>query len=273
MPADSLTIAIVTYHPDPEPFVAVLRQLRVAQTVLRNDAGIASTLVILDNGGQHAQILALVRQAGLGGQPEVQVRDTGGNPGYGRAHNQAIVAAATPYHLILNPDVLVADDALLRGVRWLQQHPEVAAISPAAVDAEGQPAYLCKRYPALVDLLLRGFAPRGLQRRFQARLDRYKYRAVIDAGEPAEVDLISGCFMLCRGGALRAVGGFDPRYFLYFEDFSLSLALRAQGSLQYLPTCRIRHFGGDAGRKGWRHVLYFLRSALRFYGQHGWKWI
>jgi GT2 family glycosyltransferase len=77
--------------------------------------------------------------------------------------------------------------------------------------------------------------------------------------------------MFCRAAALREAGGFDPAFFLYFEDFSLSLELRKLGRLMYVPACRITHYGGQAGRKGLRHVLLFARSAFTFYRQYGWK--
>ena len=41
----------------------------------------------------------------------------------------------------------------------------------------------------------------------------------------------------------------------------------------YVPSVRIIHYGGDAAGKGWRHIAYFVRSGLRFYRKHGWKWV
>jgi GT2 family glycosyltransferase len=79
--------------------------------------------------------------------------------------------------------------------------------------------------------------------------------------------------MLAPTPALRAVGGFDERYFLYFEDFDLSLRLGEHGRLVFEPAMRIVHHGGYAARKGLRHVRYFLRSGIRFFNDHGWRWI
>ena len=79
--------------------------------------------------------------------------------------------------------------------------------------------------------------------------------------------------MLVRGECLTAVEGFDERYFLYFEDFDLSLRLGRLGKLLFAPQVRIVHHGGYAARKGWRHLQMFMRSGLRFFNQHGWRWI
>src|SRR5690606_5575960 len=98
-------------------------------------------------------------------------------------------------------------------------------------------------------------------------------RAMVDGEATAAVDLISGCFMLCRTAMLKQAGGFNEKFFLYFEDFALSIELRKFGTLMYVPAVKIVHFGGDASRKGLRHIGYFAASAARFYRRYGWKLI
>lgn len=269
--APGLSIAIVTWRTDPEQFTEVLASIERAARVLcqQRPAAAPVSLNILDNSGQAERLRRLT--ARLDSCLQVSVDDTGANLGYGRAHNLALAASTAPCHLILNPDVLLDDEALLQGLNFLEQNPGAVALSPDAIDGTGRQLYLCKTYPSLLDLALRAFAPRWLQRRFDTRLARYENRALVDAQHGGEVQLISGCFMLCRTAALRAAGGFDERYFLYFEDFALSLALGKQGRLLYVPDCRIVHYGGAAGRKGLRHILYFSSSALKFFCRHGWK--
>ena len=79
--------------------------------------------------------------------------------------------------------------------------------------------------------------------------------------------------MLVRGSAFCAVNGFDESYFLYFEDYDLSRRLQSKGRLQYLPQMQIVHAGGNAARKGVRHIAMFVRSGIHFFQQHGWQWI
>ena len=79
--------------------------------------------------------------------------------------------------------------------------------------------------------------------------------------------------MLAPTGALLGVGGFNERYFLYFEDFDLSIRLRGEGRLLFEPAMQIVHHGGYAARKGFRHVGYFICSGIRFFNDHGWRWI
>ena len=40
----------------------------------------------------------------------------------------------------------------------------------------------------------------------------------------------------------------------------------------YVPSVQIGHHGGGAAKKGLKHIYYFVKSGLRFYRRHGWKW-
>ena len=64
------------------------------------------------------------------------------------------------------------------------------------------------------------------------------------------------------------MNGFDPGYFLYFEDFDLTLRLSKVTTVAYCPLVAIVHHGGGAASKGWRHVVLFVKSARRFFGAH-----
>ena len=91
--------------------------------------------------------------------------------------------------------------------------------------------------------------------------------------ESKGIELISGCFMLLDTQVLKLVGGFNESYFLYFEDFDLSIRMRKFGELVYAPNVRIRHSGGGASRKGLSHIFAFVRSSFRFFNTHGWRFL
>jgi GT2 family glycosyltransferase len=227
-------------------------------------------LTLIDNGNDSAELQVLLRQSGLFACSSLVSNPH--NTGFAAANNQAIHNTHSTFHLVLNPDVELDSTALLNGLRYLQQHENVVALSPACTNGAGTIEYLCKRYPTVFDLLLRGFAPVVLRRLFDSRLARYEYRELAQQQVATAVELISGCFMLCRTAALQQVGGFDERYFLYFEDFVLSLALGRIGELHHVPQCRITHHGGGAARKGWQHIRLFVCSGWRFFNSHGWRW-
>ena len=114
------------------------------------------------------------------------------NIGYGSAHNLVMHGGNTHYHLVLNPDVELAPDALVAGMRFLDAHREIGVLAPAACPAATARANsLCKRYPAVLDLVLRGFAPALAAAAVPAALERYEMRDVIEA--PAATDSCRRC--------------------------------------------------------------------------------
>jgi GT2 family glycosyltransferase len=196
---------------------------------------------------------------------------SGSNVGYGRANNLVLERLASANHLVMNPDVELAPDALAAALAVMRDRPELGLLAPDAYGDDGARQYLCKRYPSVWVLFLRGFAPAALRARYAKTLDDYEMRDVIADRIVPGIPLASGCFMLVRTALFRRLRGFDPRFFLYFEDYDLSLRAGRETGVAYVPQARIVHHGGEASRKGLRHVAWFLRSAWRFFSIHGWK--
>lgn len=195
-----------------------------------------------------------------------------GNVGYGAGQNLAFASVHHDFHVFMNPDVELDSESLTVGLAYLADNPDVAMASPYAKDDAGNKQFLCKRYPAVFDFFLRGFMPAPVRRLFDERLARFEMRELSDSEPSKGIPIISGCFMLCRSSSIEKVAGFDPGYFLYFEDFDLSLRVGEHASLAYLPAMRIRHAGGGSARKGVKHIKMFLQSARRFFSSHGWRW-
>lgn len=275
----SLQVSIVTHRPDRALLKDTLAALRAAIAVAQDADVLKSVHVALVDNSEDRNVAAQVAELGRAHFADTPVHiaivDGHVNIGYGAAHNLVMHGTGADYHLVLNPDAEVASDALVNAIRWLDAHPDVGALAPAVSGPDGMRQYLCKRYPAVLDLLLRGYAPRWLRRAFAGRLARYEMRDVVDA-EPGRdaigVPAMSGAFILARREAIHRTGGFDPRFFLYFEDFDWSVRLAAVMANAYVPSVRIVHHGGGAARKGLRHLRWFVASACRFYRKHGWKW-
>ena len=195
------------------------------------------------------------------------------NRGFGPGHNSAMASLDSDFHLVLNPDAELQDDTLGIGLSCMTGDASIVLLSPKVLGSSGEQEFLCKRYPSVLALLLRGFAPRFIRRLFRKRLDYYEMRDVCAGDQPVDVVLASGCFMLVPTPALRAIGGFNDSYFLYFEDFDLSLRLTSRGRLVFNPAMQIVHHGGYAASKGMQHVRYFVHSGITFFDQHGWRWI
>lgn len=262
--ADFLTVSVVVYQPDLLLFEKTLKSLERAIQRLQPHP---TAVFIVQNCGTPG-IEGIASRA----LPETrfQLISGHGNVGFGRGHNLVLPEAGT-FHLVLNPDIEMAEEALEEALGFMNRHDECGALTPYATWPNGTRQFLCKRFPALFDLALRGFAPQILKRLFSRRLMRYQMSE--ETGDKVYWDppIISGCFMVLRGDVYRALSGFDPRFFLYFEDFDLSLRAGKVTRLAYVPDVRIIHEGGHTARKGFHHVTLFAKSAIQFYRLHGFK--
>jgi len=250
----------------PRPKKAELGKDGISQTIpvyLIDNSGL-SDLSLADFEGYQLQ----AGQLGV----EIRLIHGHGNIGYGAAHNLIINNLDTGFHLMLNPDVVLDKQFLAAGINYLIDHDDVALVVPMGSHENSERQFLCKRYPSVLTLFVRGFVPKDLHKLFTKRLASYEMRDLHDDQITKGIPIGSGCCMLSRSSVLTAVNGFDERYFLYFEDFDLSLRIRRHGRIAYLPTMKITHGGGYAARKGLSHVMMFIRSAIRFFSTHGWRW-
>jgi GT2 family glycosyltransferase len=271
----SLSVSIVTFASDLTRVRETVRTLSSALTHACSTGRLGEVeLTLVDNGPgrQHRAALEALLRDEMDPSLRWRVLSGHGNVGYGSGHNLAMRASQADFHLVLNPDVALGLEAIDEALAYMASNPDVAILAPLAHDASGERLHLCKRYPSVLDLLLRGFAPPAVKRGFRARLERYKMRE-LSADRPLKgTFIVSGSFMFCRRAPIAEIGGFSESFFLYFEDFDLSLRAAGRGGIAWVPSVRITHHGGDAARKGWRHVALFARSALTFFNRHGWKW-
>ncbi|WP_321858866.1 glycosyltransferase family 2 protein [Burkholderia cenocepacia] len=266
-----LSVSIVVYQPDIARLEQTLVSLGAACERMRAiSAGRSVELFLVDNGGLgDVRVMTdRLREHGI----DCRVLTGHGNVGYGRGHNLAIRQTTGRFHLILNPDIDLDLHALASGCEFFDTNPDTGLVAPWIGHDAADQQYLCRRYPTVLDLLVRGFLPVRMRRWFAGRLAHYEMRDLINDHDIVwDPPIISGCFMLFRTDVLKKLGGFDPRYFLYFEDYDLSLRTHGVARVAYVPSVRVIHHGGGASRKGFAHIRMFAASAFKFYNRFGWR--
>jgi hypothetical protein len=270
-----LSIATVLYRCEEGPLLRFRDCLVESVQQLRRERPVARVyLAVVDNAASEDGDRFSRLFTRLPGIDAVRFIQPDENLGYGKAHNLCMHQGGD-FHLILNPDVYLDRDALVAGIDFLTAHPTTGMVTPYGVNDHGDPLFLSKRYPTVLDFLLRGFAPRCIrQRLFANRLARYEMHREYLSGNPSDqVEIASGCCMLLRTDLLHRLHGFCEDYFLYFEDFDLSVRLRQHALISLVPQMKIVHDGGHAARKGWWHIRQFSRSGHRFFSTHGWDWL
>ncbi len=226
-------VIVVTYSPGPS--------LATFLTSLRSATAVPYEVVLADNGS----VDGVPEQAAR--EPGVTFLPTGGNVGYGRAANAGAAGAGAPWLLIANPDVRCCEpgalDALLEaGRRW----PKAGAFGPAIVTPEGDLYPSARALPSLgrgIGHALAGFW-------WPTNPWTAAYRKERGRPEEGVVGWLSGSALLVRREAFEAVGGFDAKYFMYFEDVDLCDRLaRAGWASVYVPSAVVEHTGGHATRR------------------------
>jgi len=172
--------------------------------------------------------------------------------GFARNHNAAFRAAQAGYFCVLNPDLRIHADpfpALLS----LFDEPRVGVASPSIVDTSGRAEDHARRFPTFRSLAAK-----------LVRADRdLDYE---ESGQPFSPDWIAGMFMLFRSSAFQEVGGFDERYFLYYEDIDICRRLRRSGyDIRVTPSARTTHNARRASRHNVKYMLSHARSMLRYF--------
>ncbi len=271
----SIVAAVVSYFSDGPLLSTTIRSLAIAG----ENADCRTRLVLVDNAEAGADAgrldllcstlrCELAHFTGL----TIELLATGSNGGYGAGNNAALANAREDFVLVLNPDVELAPDALANAVATLARQSEGVLVAPRALDRDGRDLHLGHGHPTI--LALAGRSVGWLQRfEFVRRsMENYELRQFDSDKSHTHIVCASGCFMFMRRETWLATGGFDPAYFLYFEDYDLSTRLRHLGPIIYRPDVRITHLGGDASGKGFRHTRMFMTSAARFFWQHGLRW-
>ncbi|MDP4023389.1 glycosyltransferase family 2 protein [Methylobacterium sp. NEAU 140] len=186
------------------------------------------------------------------------------NRGFGRACNQGAAGGRGPVILFLNPDAQVAPDALALARAALLADPGSGVVGARLIDADGRTARSCARAPTSGGMLGRALA-----------LDRVgfvppHFLADWDHAEDRAVDQVMGAFLMIRRDLFERLGGFDPRFFVYYEDVDLCTRVRAAGfSVRHLAGPTARHLGqGTTRAVRARRLFYILRSAVLYAGKH-----
>lgn len=192
-----------------------------------------------------------------------------GNVGYGQGNNLAIATAQSDYHLVINPDLFVDASALLEAVQYMQSHQDVGLLSPAVYGEDGEQQWLCKRNPTLLVMFLRSFAPAGLKARLSHVIARFEMRDCDYTQVICPIEYPTGCFMFFRTAPLQAIGGFDPEFFLHYEDADIGRRMLQVAPVAYVPAVRVMHLWARDTHRSWSARWITVKSGLLYWRKWG----
>ncbi len=263
-----LSILIVTYNSAPL-MDALLGQLQAE--INSPHFGFKAEVVLLDNGSRDgtAELVATLH-------PWVTLVPNTVNLGFAAGNNLAAKSATGRYLLLLNPDAVPAAGALAQGIALMDAHPEAGMAGGELRNTRGEREPSARMFPTLRDEIftMSGLAAKYPNSRTFARLDR----RWADPEQDAAVDWIPGAFVFLPRSVFMQLGGFDERFFMYYEEVDLCRRLQQSGyAVLYWPRLKAVHIGGASAktvksarvsRAGSQLESWRMRSALLYYRKH-----
>lgn len=192
------------------------------------------------------------------------------NPGFGGGHNIAIqksIHRGAVYHFVINPDVYFDHDVISPMVQYMEENGDVGMLMPKVLNLDGSVQFLPKLLPSPVDILLRKLKrPKSYYEKF---IKEYELRFV-DVNKVYEAPVLSGCFTLLKIAAIKDVGMYDDKFFMYFEDWDLSRRINEKYKTVYFPKVAVFHGYESGANKSSRLFKIFINSAFYYFNKWGW---
>ncbi|MHB1188690.1 MAG: glycosyltransferase family 2 protein [Thiobacillus sp.] len=175
--------------------------------------------------------------------------------GFGANHNEAFKHCDSPFFCVANPDVRLLNDPF-QGLLASMDDPQVGLIAPRVIDPAGNVEDNARYFPTPTNLAAK-----------MLHVDEGRYPVAGQA--PMAVDWVAGMFMLFRVEAFRDIGGFDDRFFLYYEDVDICARLwKAGWKVMLHPGVSVIHAAQRSSRRNPRYMAWHLSSMARYFVKH-----
>jgi GT2 family glycosyltransferase len=203
-------------------------------------------VVVMDNASRDGTATALASAV-----PHARVIAGERNLGFGAGINAALRETETEFALVINPDCAIDTHSTAVLVETADQYPSMVLASPQIVTPDGRP-----------EISFDWAHPLGTPS-----------CAYVPPDAPASTMLLSGCCLFMRVPHFKAMGGFDERFFMYFEEKDICRRAIARGYDVILePSARASHVGGASSTPSWRveHIKlrHYARSKRLFMAKH-----
>lgn len=227
------------------------------------DSFILSRVCVVDNASQDDSVNAIEQY-----ELPIQIIHNDQNKGFAVACNQGVRGSKANYLLFLNPDAKLFENSLTVPIAFMEQpeNEKVAIVGIQLVDDSRRVARTCARFPRPGRFFSKML---GLDRLFPKLFPSHFMREW-DHSETRVVDQMMGAFFLVRRSVFESLGGFDERFFVYFEEVDFSYrAYQARWKSAYLATAQAYHAGGGTSNQiKARRLFYSLRSRILYSYKH-----
>lgn len=236
---------------------------KTLSTLLEYTKGVDFKLYIVDNSSTDGTP-DFIRE-NFGSDERVEILEPHTNNGFGAGHNVVRDRLNSEFHVIINPDIVLREDAIAKMADYMKANEDIGLLSPRIRFPDGRDQILGKRDPKiryLVASRMRGNGEPSALLREYAMLDS-------DLTKPCDIENATGCFMMVRTELFQSIGGFDEHYFMYFEDCDLTRTIRKTHRTVFYPETCIYHVWGRESKKNSK--LRRIQIQSMFYYFRKWR--
>ena len=214
-------------------------------------------VIVIDNQSPDSSWKELINEF-----PTVKFIENSGNEGFAKANNKAAKLANGEYILLLNPDTELEGNYMKEILDFADNQANFGCLGVRFHDVEGKFLPECKRsVPNVFNSFEKLFSP------FQTKNSSKKsyYRNDINETEIAEVEVITGAFLLAKRNVYLEIGGLDETYFMYGEDIDLCYTLIRKGYRNwYFGKYSVLHIKGESTVKDKKYLENFYGAMQIF---------
>ena len=202
--------------------------------------------------------------------PDIDLVINNQNLGFAKAVNIGVEKAVGELVMLLNPDAYIYDGFFKKIIDYISCHENVAIVAPKILESDGSIQGSARRFPTPLTSIFGRKSP--LTKLFpENSITKKEFYCFNNSdNKPIEVDWVSGACMVTRTRAFKEIGGFDERFFLYWEDADLCKRLRDFGwKIIYYPKVKICHHTGTSSNTVPIFSIYqFHKSCFQLYMKH-----
>lgn len=233
------------------------------QSILKESSNIQFEIIVVDNDSTDGSPEMLQNLF-----PSVNLIRNNENFGFAKANNIGIRKARGNYICLINSDVEVLPECFVRMLEYMKKNPEIGMLGPQILNPDETVQRTCRGWPTLWNLFCRAIALDTLfpkMKMFSCREMTYWAQDSI-----REIEVLSGCFLMVRRGAMDKVGLLDERFFIYAEDVDWCKRFWMAGwKVVYYPLAQSIHYGGASSENApVRFYLEMQRANLCYWQKH-----
>ncbi len=249
-----LSIIIVHYKKDED-------LINCVKSIVKSNTKFSFEIIVVDN-----FVNSKVEEK-IKGFKKVRYFKMSSNLGYGGGNNFGSGSAKGEYLLFLNPDTIVLKDALNNLINFIKDRKDAGIVAPILLDKNNH-SYPQgnKKLGLLEGIICLSFINRIFPKN---KVSKSYFLQDWDRKTLKEVDVVPGTAFVIKKDIFEKLGGFDDRFFLYFEEFDLCRRIKAIGyKLYILPTSKIIHYWGSSTKRIREIKNIFEKSKFLYFRKY-----